>query len=233
TGCFGQAFDAVQTPKGHSRKIGGRTLEYFDRSAGKISLERQQTVTSGLEQFLASGAPELPKQESFRFGAEDGDITTVLRCSGEPLLSIDRKEQIIFIHGSLFAGACFDPDRQPPALFGSADASCNEHDPWGPYSASHPQNGFTQKLFQNILDYAKVDYRIPNPEPRTLAPYLGDHMETVSISANIVYNNMPETRSIVVRTPFPPKGYSSTKTKGRYETTVTVPAFEYVALEGF
>ena len=60
---------------------------------------------------------------------------TVLTCGGEPLVSVVRWEihdgddgpartrRWIFIHGHLFAGACHDPERKPPALSGSEDVS--------------------------------------------------------------------------------------------------------------
>lgn len=233
TGSFAQAFDAEQVRKGLSRDVGGQIIGYYDRPAGSISIASKHALIQGLDRFFAESAPSLAQQESFRFQGKNAGIQSVLRCGDEPLLSVARKGRTVFVHGYLFAGACFDPEREPPALFGSADASCNENDPWGPYSASQPQNAFTQALFKNLLDYAKVDYRVPSPEPRTLAPYLGDHMETVSISANIVYNNMPEPRSIIVRTPYPPTGYSSRKVRERYETTISVTAFSYVVLEGW
>jgi hypothetical protein len=56
-------------------------------------------------------------------------------------------------------------------------------------------------------------------------------MEQISISANIVYNNTSRTQSIVVRTPYAPRGFVSRKTNDRWETRVKVPAFSYTALQ--
>ena len=84
---------------------------------------------------------------------------------------------------------------------------------------------------KNLLDHAGVFYRVPDPMARGMAPYLGDNIEPVSISANLVYNNMREPRRIVVRTPFAPRGYVSAKVGDAFETEVQVPGFNYVALQ--
>jgi len=140
------------------------------------------------------------------------------------------------IHGHLFAGASYDSKRKPTKwLSGSKDASGNEHDPWGSYSSTNPANALGRQLIKNILERASVDYRVPNPKPRTFVPFLGDHMESASISANIVYNNTALPQRLTVRTPFRPKGHESTPAGGRigrFETQLTVAAFSYVVLQG-
>jgi hypothetical protein len=138
---------------------------------------------------------------------------------------------MIFLHGHAFAGACHNPERKPLQLSGSADASANEVDMWGPYDSAHPQNAFGYALMKNILDHAGVDYRVPHPKPRTVAPYLGDHLEQASISANLVYNNTAQGQTLVVRTPYRPRGYASELVNGRYQTEVVVPPFSYRALQ--
>lgn len=69
------------------------------------------------------------------------------------------------IHGHLFASSCHNPDRKPPQLSGSRDPSANEVDGWGPYDSSHPQNAFGYAVIKRILDYARVDYRVPEAKP--------------------------------------------------------------------
>jgi len=88
-------------------------------------------------------------------------------------------------------------------------------------------------LLKSILDQAEVDYRVTDPKPRFLAPYLGDHMEVASMSANIVYNDSGEEQTLMIRTPWKPEGYESRKVNDRFETEVSVPAFSYIALTGF
>lgn len=84
---------------------------------------------------------------------------------------------------------------------------------------------------KNILDWAEVEYRVPRPKPRTVTRYLGDHIEQVSISANLVYNNTARRQQVTVRTPYAVKGLKSKRVSGRYETDVSVPEFSYVALQ--
>ena len=84
-------------------------------------------------------------------------------------------------------------------------------------------------MIKRILDYARVDYRIPEAKPRIAAPYLGDHVEPVGISANLVYNNTAQPQTVLVRTPFKPEVFQPRLVGERYETEVTVPPFSYVA----
>ena len=116
-------------------------------------------------------------------------------------------------------------------MSGSKDVSANEIDGWGPYDSTHPQNVFGYALMKNILNYAEVDYRVRNAKPRGFSRYLGDHVEQASISANIVYNNTDKPQKLTVRTPFAPKGYKSELVDGRYETTITVKPYSYIALQ--
>ena len=52
---------------------------------------------------------------------------------------------------------------------------------------------------------------MPNPPPRTCVRFLGDHMEQVSVSANLVYNNTAETQTATVRLPYAPTGYEASE----------------------
>lgn len=228
TGCFGQALDGKQVPVGQSRKANGLTLSYENRPAGAMRVEADHPLTRHVDRT----ATTLPADESFSFFG-DG-VQCLVRCSEQPLISIANQGRHVFTHGSLLAGLCYDPQRKPPMeASGSTDASANEVDTWGPYSSSQPGNRVAELIVRNILDYANVEYRVPTPLPRTCVPFLGDHMEQASVSANLVYNNTSETQNLTVRLPFSPAGYNARSVEGRYEATVEVPAFSYVALQGF
>ncbi|GMU20561.1 MAG: hypothetical protein AMXMBFR13_06580 [Phycisphaerae bacterium] len=234
TGCFAQSYDGVLTPFGQSRTLNGDsvdedvTLHYFLRPAGPVTRAGEHPLT----QQLSAAHASLPEDESFDYVGEAKDTRILLRCGESALLSIRRNGRSIFIHGHLLAGLCHDPDRKPPAkVGGSADPSANEHDPWGPHSSTHPQNAFARQLVRAILDHAKVKYRVADPAPRQWTPYLSDHMEAASISANIAYNNTAEPQTIRVRLPYAPKDLIATFTGGGYETSVRIPPFRYVVLE--
>lgn len=230
TGCLAQAIDGQQANFGETRKMDAATLKYYQRQEGDVVVGDSCPLVKGLGEYLQQHPVKLPAGEAFKYQEAPKSITIALKCGDDPLLST--RGRSIFIHGHLFAEACYNPDRKPPMqLAGSADASANEHDMWGPYDSSHPQNAFTLALMKNILDFARVNYRVPDPMPRTVCPYLGDHIEPVSISANLVYNNTGEEQTITVRTPYAPQGYESKSVDGHYETKVTVPAFSYVALQ--
>lgn len=226
TGEFARALDGEQIPFGAAREMDGTQTEYFQRPAGTVAVAAEHPLTSGLPRMLAEQPVRLDKDEAFRCAAAE----VLLTCGNEPLLTV-RGGRMIFVHGHLWAAASFKPQRVPPKLGGSTDASANANDGWGPYDSANPQNAFASAVMKNILDFAGVDYRVPNPKPRTLTPYLADHIEQISISANIVYNNTAQAQSITVRTPYAPKNFSSRLLNGRYETSVTVPAFSYVALQ--
>jgi hypothetical protein len=229
TGCFGQSYDSVLTPFGKRRTWDdGSSLGYFIRPAGPVTVAGEHPLTEKLKDAHAS----LPEDESFDYVGEAKDTRILVRCGESPLLSLRRSGRSVSIHGHLLAGLCHDPDRKPPAkVGGSADPSANEHDPWGPHSSTHPQNTIAQQLVRNILDHAKVKYRVPDPAPRQWTPYLGDHMEAASISANIAYNNTAEAQTIRVRLPWAPKDLIATFKGSVYETSITIPPFRYVVLE--
>jgi hypothetical protein len=231
TGYCAQSFDAELTPFGNQRSVDDVTLRYLRRDGGEVKATTDHPLTRNIPGFLQKQPVKLPPDESFAYGDDARDVQVLLCCGEEPLLSTRYDGRMIFIHGQLFAGASHDPNRKPLGLAGSKDASANEHDPWGPYSSKSPQNELCRILVKNILDYAGVDYRVPDPKPRTVTPYLGDNMEQISISANIVYNNMGEERTLTVRTPYRPRGYQSKEMGGRYLTEVALPPFSYVALQ--
>jgi len=229
TGCLAQSLDGELTPSGQSREFDGAKLAYFERPTGEASVASDSPLTKGLREVLSKQPVSLEKDESFRHEVAPKGTKTPLTCGGEPLVST--RANMIMIQGHLFAPACFNPKRVPPNVGGSADSSANEFDMWGPYDSAHPGNEFGYAVMKNILDYAGVDYRVPNPKPRTVVPFIGDHMEQVSVSANIVYNNTAQTQSVVVRVPFKPRGYNARRVRGRWEAEVSVPAFSYIALQ--
>lgn len=229
TGCFAQALDAELTPFGQSRTIDGMRLHYLERPADTVSVAAETGLTAGLRSLLRRLSLALPLDEAFHWEAAPPDAQVILKCGDYPLVSTWRN--MIFIHGHLFASACWNPKRVPPNLAGSKDSSANEVDMWGPYDSAHPANNFSYAFMKNLLNYTSVDYRVPNPKPRTLVPYLGDHMEQASISANLVYNNTAYTQRLTIRLPYVPKGRPSRFIRGRYETQVTVPPFSYVVIE--
>ncbi len=228
TGCFGQAMDAVQTPFGQSREVDGARVSYAERPAGGVSVTSDGAITKGLSSLLKRMPVELPPDESFRWESDPPDVTTLLKCGDWPLVSC--RGNMLFVHGHAWASACYNPKRVAPELAGSKDSSANEVDMWGPYDSADPRNEFGYALMREILKQAGVDYRVIAPKPRTLVPYLGDHMEQASVSANIVYNNTARPQRLKIRVPFEPDGYKSRFVNGRYQVEVPIPPFSYVAL---
>jgi len=230
SGCFAQSWDAVHTPFGQTRELDGMTLRYHSRPAGRVKFMSDHPLTGNLKNLSAP----LPQDECFSFESAARDVKRLARCGPHSIMSVARQERFIFIHGHLFADLAYDANRKPPAnLSGSADGSANEIDMWGPYSATSPHNAAGEILMKNILDYAGVDYRVLKPRTRGLVPYLGDHMEQASISANIVYNNTAERQILTIRLPYEAKGHQARRIGTRYEADIAVPAFSYLALEGF
>lgn len=233
TGSFGQALDAQQAPDGSERKVDGMPLRYGTYPEGQVCVTRETDLTRGLGDLLRRSGVTMPEDSAFLYAGRSS-ARVDLSCGSRPLVSTARGGRFVFFHGHLLAGACFNPARKPPRnLSGSSDSSANEVDLFGPYDSGHPQNAFTQALLRNVLDAAGADYRVPNPKPRTLTRYLGDHMEQASINANIVYNNTGRAQIVVVRTPWKPTGFASSFDGRRYETRVTVGPYGYVALRGF
>ena len=236
TGCFGKAFDGDQLPIGASRDIAGMVIQYNLRPAGRVEINAGGVLTRGLLDILKRLSVVLPEDESFQFENPGSGVQSVMTCDGRPVVTLlqtniaNYQKELLLIHGHLFASACWNPKRVPPQLTGSADQSANEVDLWGPYDSAHAQNEFTTAFMRNVLDWAGVDYRVPDPKPRSLCPYLGDHMEQVSISANLVYNNTAVPQDITVRLPFKPVGVESRKVGTRYEATFSVPPFSFIVL---
>lgn len=230
TGCFARSLDGELVAFGQEREVDGTTLRYFERPPAEVSVAAEHALTRNLREVLPGRPVRLAADEAFRYQTAAGDVRVLLRCGEDPLLSTRDGGRMIFIHGHVFAAVCHNPDRKPPDLSGSADVSANEVDMWGPYDSSHPQNTFARALMKNILDHAGVDYRVREPKPRTFCTYLGDHLEPASISANIVYNNTDRPQTLTVRTRFRPRGYTSDRLQGRYETQITVAPFSYLAL---
>jgi hypothetical protein len=212
--------------------VGDLAIRYAIRPPGSVAVQAEHALTRGLGKYLAQSPVQLPEREGFAFEGPAGLPTTLPTCGAEPLLSVARDGQTLFLHGQFFADVCFDLDRKPPTnMAGSKDASANEIDLWGPYSSSHPQHAFELAMVGNILDQAGVAYRVLNPEPRVCAPLLGDHMEPAGVSANIVYNNMGAARTLTVRLPYAPAGYTSDKRGDGYVARIQVPPFSYVVLK--
>jgi len=232
TGCFAQSFDGGRTPFGQGRNLDGLSLHYVQRPAGRVALTGEHRLTQNLHDMLTAQPVRLPGDESFSYEGIPPGVRVLARCGDDLLLSTRYDGRFVFIHGHLLAGLSYDPGRTPPwQLSGSKDASADEHDPWGLYSSSNPQNALGRALIRNILDHAGVDYRVPDPKPRTSTPYLGDHMEPASISANIAYNNTAEPQELTVRLPWRPRDRQPEGIDGRHETVVTIPPFSYVALQ--
>lgn len=222
TGEFAYALDGeFKAP----RDVDGATVEQYERPAGAVSVAADHQLTKGLASQLAKNPVKLDKDEAFKLeGAE-----VLLKCGDDPLMSVSGNS--VFMHGHLWAASCWNPKRVPPKLGGSKDASANEEDAWGPYDSASPQVWFGTAVMKNILDYAGVDYRVPDPKPRALAPFLGDHVEQCSISANIAYNNTAAAQTITVRTPWQPRGLPSRQAGDHWLTRLRVPAFGYIALQ--
>lgn len=231
TGCFGQSWDAVFVPFGGTRNIDGAVLRYVNRAPGEIRTVSEHPIAKGLTPPEGAPPGRLPEDESFAYARTNAATQILAECGGSPLLSVRRDGRFIFLHGHVLAGLRHDPTRKPPHKSSfSRDASAHEVDTWGPYSSNHPQNTLGMTLMRAILNYAGVDYRVPDPAPRAAVPYLGDHMEQASISANIAYNNTAVPRKLVVRPPYVPKGYRGVASGNRHIVEVAIPAFSYVAL---
>ena len=234
TGCLGQSLDGVLVPFGDGRDVIGRRVEYRRRLPGLVDIAVEHALTRGLAEELARHPCKLPQDESFAWADgedEDDRPEVVLTCGGEPLVSLlTGGTRWIVVHGHLLAGVCHDPDRTPPAMAGSNDASANEADIWGPYSSAHPGNGFARRFMGALLEYAGADVRVPNPSPRTFVPYLGDHMEPASVSANLAYNNTATPVTLTVRMPYPVADRASRKSGDHWLSDVKVPPFSYLVL---
>jgi hypothetical protein len=232
TGSFGRAMDGVQVPDGQEYAVDGGQLSAGMRPSGLVTLGTNHPLTCGMGELLTARPVVLAEDDAFRWLRPPAGTEILLRCGDEPLLSVRRRERLIFLHGQVFAASCFNPARRPPRnLGGSSDASANEVDVWGPYDSADPRNWFGMELVRRILDYAGVRYRVPQPPPRTVARYLGDHIEAVSLSANLAYNNTARARTITVRTPYPVAGVGSVRCHWGFESRITVPAFGWVALQ--
>ncbi len=227
TGCFGQSLDAEYVPIGAEREIHDLRLRYIRRPAGTLDLAADHALTARLDRLPVP----LPEDEAFEYVQALNGSRVFLRCAGRPLLSTVRNDRLIFIHGHVFAGLAYDPERKPPAFGGSADASANETDMWGPYSSQKPENAVGYQLVRNILDHARVNYRVLDPPPRAMTRYLGDHMEQASLCANIAYNNTETPQSLRVRLPFQPKQWPCMSVADHFEARITVPPFAYLVLE--
>jgi hypothetical protein len=231
TGSFARSFDAEITAFGQKRQIDGTTLHYLRRPAGEVTITSAHKITKQLRKLLAQPPLRIPTDETFAYEQENNDVSVLMRCGSYPLLSTRYNSHFIFIHGSLFAGLAYDPNRKIPQVSGSRDASADEADLWGKCSSSNPQNVVGRVLIKNILDFAGVEYRVPDPKPRTATRFLGDHMEVASISANIVYNNTGQAQTLTVRTPYQPTGYRARLIGKKYETEVKIPPYSYLALQ--
>lgn len=227
TGGFGQSLDGEYTPFGQERRIHGMHLRYAQRPEGNLVVSTDHRLTRDLTGTSAM----LPQDESFTYVDSAEGMQVYLQSADQPVLSSRDNDRLIFIHGHLFAGLAYDPERKPPPnLSGSADPSANEVDLWGPYSSAKRENSVGQMLMRNILDLAGVDYRVPEPRPRTRARYLGDHMEQASVSANIAYNNTEVPQRLKVRLPYRPQGWTAKRVNDRFEARVTIPPFSYILL---
>ncbi len=233
TGAFGQALDADQAQAGSTRTVDGAALRYGEHPEGDVSVACESALTRGVSDLLEKLPVQLSGDEGFDY-ADARQAAVQMRCGNRTLVSTRRGGRFIFFHGHPLAAACFNPERKPPRnMSGSADSSANETDLFGPYDSAHPQNAFGMALIRNVLDSAGVHYRVPEPKPRTVTRYLGDHMEQASINANIVYNNTGRSQTVYVRTPWKPEGYPGRCDGQGYRTRVTVAPYGYIALSGF
>ncbi|NLX20652.1 MAG: hypothetical protein GXY55_03130 [Phycisphaerae bacterium] len=227
TGSFGRSLDAELVPEGGQRTIDGVRVRYLRRPAGEMRVVAEHTLTHG----LGEEGVVLPEDETFEYVEAPVMVRPWLACGDRTLLSTADNGRLVYVHGHVFAGLSYDPQRTPPDRGGSADASANEVDMWGPYSSTHPSNRVGQRLMRNILDHAGVEYRVPDPKPRIATRYLGDHMEQASISGNLAYNNTDVPQALLVRLPYRPRGWPCRPRGDRFEAPITVPPFGYVVLE--
>ncbi len=225
TGQFAKALDGELSADSRSRKLDRMTIEYVDRKEGVVSInDPKHEIT----RYSKDTHVTLHGDESFRIRKGSTVPRTLLSCSGMPILSVEAR--FIFLHGDVFAASCYNAHRIPPEQAGSSDVSANEVDMWGPYDSIHKGNEMGYALIKGILNYAHVDYRVENPKPRTMVRYLGDHMEQASISANIAYNNTGEVQRLTVMTPYHPVGYNSLRIGSKYQTTIEIAPYSYIAL---
>ncbi len=227
TGCFGQSFEGKYASFGQEREVLGMQIRYVRRPPGDMQVAADHILTRN----IGTARVSLPEDESFEYANLPQAAHVLLRCGQQPLLSTSDSGRLLFLHGHCFAGIAYDRQRKPPSLGGSADPSANETDMWGPYSSTKPENLVGQQLMKNILDQAHVDYRVPDPKPRTATRYLGDHMEQASISGNIAYNNTAVPQELRARLPYRPRKWPCKPMENRFEARVGVPPFGYVVLE--
>ncbi|NIA16643.1 MAG: hypothetical protein GWP08_21545 [Nitrospiraceae bacterium] len=205
----------------------GLGFDYGATPGGVPELEAgcPEAVARDLVPMLAEGAIRLPEDLGLRGlrGAE-----AFIRLGGKPLLA--REGRFWFIANRLLYACAFDPARKPPNLSGSGDPSANEADPWGKASSSSPANRFGETLLRNLFEACGVTPRIPDPLPRACSRYLGDHVERVNVTGNIVANQDAEAHTIIILCARPVTNFPCTPQEGRWAAEVTVPPYDFVVL---
>ena len=221
TGGVMQASDDGLYPDGTSRVLAGMKVTYGKTSGGDIRI-----TSAWSSKFSLEGAYTLPPD----IGICDvkGGICLVA-VGGRPLLVYNDK--CYLVTNRLLYACAYDPNRVIPSLSGSDDASANENDPWGYAASDAPANKMGEQLLRNILQSCGVLIRIPHPLPRHYSRYLGDHVERISVTQNIVVNTDAQAHTVEIHTYWPVKNFPCLKQGTVYSTMVTVGPYDFVALE--
>ncbi len=200
-----------------ARTIGGITLRYGKVAGGRPALAEAcpPALRRQVEPRLAGTT--LPADLGL---TEVSPVNAWVTLGGRPLLG--QSGRFLFLANRLLYACAYDPDRDPPNLGGSVDPSADEGDPWGKASSSNPNNAFGEAIIAGIAEQCGVLLRIPHPLPRHFSRYLGDHSERINVTGNIVVNQDAEAHEVTIRTRGPGDGIT--------EETVTVPAYDFVAL---
>jgi len=212
---------------GESRTFDGLTFTYGKTPGGVPALTEHcpEAVARDLAEILDQGEISLPPDLGL---ADLSGAEVLLRVGDKPLVA--RRDRFFFITNRLLYACAHDPDRVIPNLSGSTDVSANEADPWGLASSSSPGNLFGETLLRNLIEQSGARVRIPEPLPRGFSRYLGDHVEPVNVTGNIVVNQDDLEHTLDVICSRPVLNVPCRPIGDHFVASVTVPPYDFVAL---
>jgi hypothetical protein len=229
TGGTAQYSDGGGTPPGGTRQLEGLKLKYGKTNGGGVEIAEAapESLRRCIEPVLEQHAPRLPED----LGVADIQGAEVyLTVGGRPLLA--RRNRLIFITNRLLYACAYDPQRTPPQLGGSADSSANEADPWGLASSDARGNIFGEAVLKGVVEMSGALCRIEDPLPRTYSPWLGDHVERLNVTGNIVVNNDGVEHTVAVLCRRRPVNVPSAQREdGLWEAQINARPYDFVTIE--
>jgi hypothetical protein len=227
TGGVMQAGDGGIVPEGGSRNLNGATLTYgkTDGGAVRVAPACPASLARGVDEFLRATPVTLPPD----IGLTDVvKADSPIQVGGKPLVA--QVGNIYIIANRLLFACAYDPKRVIPKLSGSKDPSADEGDPWGLASSSNPANRLGELLIRNLVEASGAVARIPDPLPRWRSPYLGDHVERLNVTGNIVVNQDQGPHTVSVLSARRVTNFPCAADGTRWKSEVTVPAYDFAVL---